>query len=53
MDVKPGKKSGMIKTHKESNPAIIITSDSGTQTQEVWKIDKKNTRRTAYVKNNC
>ena len=28
--VKPGKMYGMIKTHKESNPARIITSGSGT-----------------------
>ena len=29
-DVKPGKMYGMIQTHKESNPARIITSGSGT-----------------------
>ena len=29
-DVKPGKMYGMIKTHKENNPARIITSGSGT-----------------------
>ena len=29
-DVKPGKMYGMIKTHKQSNRARIITSGSGT-----------------------
>ena len=34
-DVKPGKMYGMIQTHKESNPARIITSGSGTAVENL------------------
>ena len=51
--VKPGKMYGMIKTHKESNPARIITSGSGTTVKNLSifvekclfpKVLKKDTR---------
>ena len=34
-DVKPGKMYGIIKTHKESIPARVITSDSGTTVESL------------------
>ena len=34
-DLKPGKMFGMVKTHKESNPTIIITSGRETTVKKL------------------